>query len=772
MLRFNFHRLTLATVAAAMVGVGSLATPPPAQAVNLADDNQGEVALFQYYTVRNGWQTFLRIINTSADTVAVKLRFRESYNSREVLDFTLVLSPFDMWNGWTDANAGGPGVPGLITDDNSCTVPGVGSGGFIERIVPLPDGRDYPTKYVAFKNISYQNDGGPTGIDRALEGYAEVISLGRINDPNASIAVSALHKQPEGVPDCAVVETLLNHQNPGNLAVAAAQFIEPRNVLKANGYLFKGTRGQGAGFDPVMLANFFNPEEDPTGPPPQDTWLGVCFNNVVGDCELTANAGPGYDDLIEELSPTHPNASRGGATPDLSHAFPPVSKIRIDDQQFIGFGNASFGAASPVQVTDEWDRGIDAVSAVLTRTALNNEWAARDTPGFAVESIQTESVITFPTKHYYVDRDSGDPFATLGDGDAIAPFSEVFQPDGMSCDDVRIDVYNREEGVRTDFSPFEITRDEFCREVNILAFISGTLTPNLTDNPEDVIGVARLPDPTLPDPIESPLTGEPDQYEGWFHLEFTGANALAGLGSDPEANQIYDNPAPANLPPVIRFGASYGEIDLDPPIKPFSDPALVALNIGWTPDPTAAGRCTPPLPAPFTFANPPQPMFTDADVLQIDPTPPGVNLTLPATLFSIGTYSRPFLAGTPSANVVTPADITVVQAGVCDDPSTPDLNEAQNWIIEVPTELLISEVDHYPVTYTGLPVIGFNFTLLNAGSAERNYASITDHGYEREVMVEAICNARFQHSTLRWILNGGPNPFNPFSGLGTPPLCP
>ena len=66
------------------------------------DDGLGDAAVFQYFTAKNNWQTFFRLINTSADVVVVKVRFREAANSREILDFEVALSPYDMWAGWTD----------------------------------------------------------------------------------------------------------------------------------------------------------------------------------------------------------------------------------------------------------------------------------------------------------------------------------------------------------------------------------------------------------------------------------------------------------------------------------------------------------------------------------------------------------------------------------------------------------------------------------------------------------------------------------------------
>ena len=87
----------------------------------------GDAGLFQYYTVNGGWQTFVRVINTSDQVVSVKLRFREAANSREVLDFVVFLSAYDMWSGWTDHDAISNGWPGIRTNDTSCLFPEPGS---------------------------------------------------------------------------------------------------------------------------------------------------------------------------------------------------------------------------------------------------------------------------------------------------------------------------------------------------------------------------------------------------------------------------------------------------------------------------------------------------------------------------------------------------------------------------------------------------------------------------------------------------------------------
>lgn len=107
-----------------MLGMAMAATSSPALAVNLDNNNGlGDAGIFQYYTITEGWQTFFRVTNTSDQAVSVKVRFREAANSREVLDFIIFLSPYDVWTGWTDENATWNGKPGIRTTDTSCLYP-------------------------------------------------------------------------------------------------------------------------------------------------------------------------------------------------------------------------------------------------------------------------------------------------------------------------------------------------------------------------------------------------------------------------------------------------------------------------------------------------------------------------------------------------------------------------------------------------------------------------------------------------------------------------
>ena len=97
--KFNKKSLCVALAATGLLGAAGVA-----QAVNLSEDGTGNVLIFPYYTVNttaagNAANTYINITNTTGCTKAVKVRFLEGRNSREVLDFNVFLSPFDMWTG-------------------------------------------------------------------------------------------------------------------------------------------------------------------------------------------------------------------------------------------------------------------------------------------------------------------------------------------------------------------------------------------------------------------------------------------------------------------------------------------------------------------------------------------------------------------------------------------------------------------------------------------------------------------------------------------------
>ncbi|MFZ2237564.1 MAG: hypothetical protein WBP11_07770 [Dokdonella sp.] len=193
------NSLTTAVVAgiAGVAGFAGLAN-----AVHLNPDGLGQVLLYPYYTVNNGQQTLLSVVNTAPVAKAIKVRFLEGYNSREVLDFNLFLSPYDVWTATIFAlrdDGKDSDAAGILTRDRSCTAPL-----FSEDGTNTSDG----TPYVTFREFAYlmPSDGGPTTIDRTREGHFEMITMADLSD---DLAAAVTHSPPGGSPaDCDAVRNL------------------------------------------------------------------------------------------------------------------------------------------------------------------------------------------------------------------------------------------------------------------------------------------------------------------------------------------------------------------------------------------------------------------------------------------------------------------------------------------------------------------------------------------------------------------------------------
>lgn len=146
------------------------AAVPSADAVVLNPQGLGQVLVYPYYTV-NGFGTLLSVVNSTQKGKALKIRFREGYNGRYVLDFNLYLSPFDAWTA--ELYDDGTGLAAIATRDNSCTVPAIPAAPEIG-----PGVKAVPFRIGEFSEPN--SDGGPTGIARTREGYFEIIEMGEV----------------------------------------------------------------------------------------------------------------------------------------------------------------------------------------------------------------------------------------------------------------------------------------------------------------------------------------------------------------------------------------------------------------------------------------------------------------------------------------------------------------------------------------------------------------------------------------------------------------
>lgn len=186
------HRTRLASALALGLGAGA------AHAVNVSPNGIGQALIYPYYTVQAGQQTLLSVVNTSDAGKALKVRFLEGYNGREVLEFTLFLAAKDIWTAsvFKLSDAGLPGSGAAIASaDKSCTAPKLPEG-------PLPNGVNYQ-HFLPYDYLGANSDTGPTSDARNNEGHFEVIEMADI------VAGSALDGDIQynfGNPNCAKAE--------------------------------------------------------------------------------------------------------------------------------------------------------------------------------------------------------------------------------------------------------------------------------------------------------------------------------------------------------------------------------------------------------------------------------------------------------------------------------------------------------------------------------------------------------------------------------------
>ncbi|HAS52036.1 MAG TPA: hypothetical protein DCS21_09975 [Gammaproteobacteria bacterium] len=417
------------------VALGGLGALPSAQAVSVSADNMGQALIFPYYTVRSGWNSLFGVTNTSDRVVAVKVRFREAENSRDVFDFTVILSPYDVWTGYLQDSATGPV---LKTTDNSCTVGAIPAAG-------------QPFTTTAYTGPGAP-DGGKTTVDRLRDGYAEMIMMGAAPANPGSLAAGAIHNS-NGVPvNCAALVTAFTTGTDAGLEAVRVAFPDYiASPLKGTFSLVNASPGKG--FNAVGLPTALNNFRSvTTAIPPEDSIVTLQYPPIdpIGVGES------GYD-------PTLAAANTVGVY---------------------------YNPASDAPVFSTATGGAEAVTHALLQSTVLNEWSRRDDAGSAWSTL-TDWVVTFPTKMFYTDTNTTQYGARTTGRDGLpsaqgipSPFARIFN--GTSCDDVIITVYDREEQtpepgevVFPPFSPWtpspETPPAQLCYEANVLTFNKGAL---------------------------------------------------------------------------------------------------------------------------------------------------------------------------------------------------------------------------------------------------------------------------------------------------------
>ncbi|MBS0591434.1 MAG: hypothetical protein JSR65_12465 [Proteobacteria bacterium] len=236
--------LTTAVIAgiAGVAGISNMAS-----AVYLNNDGLGQVLIYPYYTVNSGNITLMTVVNTTNQGKAIKVRYLEAYNSREVLDFNLYMSPRDVWTSAIVPVGAGAGV---FSPDNSCTVP------------PLPTSAATAQPFLTYAfdgtggdastGIPLPADAGPQTVSRTLEGYVELIEMGTVTGYSLS---AITHRN--GVPaNCSVVQAAWN---PGGYWAnnANVDITSVSGGLFGSGAIINVNAGQISGYNADAVDQFW-----------------------------------------------------------------------------------------------------------------------------------------------------------------------------------------------------------------------------------------------------------------------------------------------------------------------------------------------------------------------------------------------------------------------------------------------------------------------------------------------------------------------------------
>lgn len=240
------RKTKLALAMTATLGLTAVASN--VSAINLAQDGLGDFAYIPYFSVTQGQEEHIRIVNTGSKTVAAKIIFRRGTDSQEVRDFNIILSPRDVWTGVVSSAADGNAK--VSTSDTTCTIPhknqwtDEGAGVFS----------------VDFDSTLFGNAANPP----QSEGYVAVVMMGVARNDITTDTVNSipfLAKHVGGVPrDClALADGFAAAFSPavGNPVPVTSQFAGTSNELSVTAAIVSADRGKAYNVPVTTIANAF-----------------------------------------------------------------------------------------------------------------------------------------------------------------------------------------------------------------------------------------------------------------------------------------------------------------------------------------------------------------------------------------------------------------------------------------------------------------------------------------------------------------------------------
>ncbi|MEZ5534900.1 MAG: hypothetical protein R3F02_04680 [Thiolinea sp.] len=454
-------------VAAGLVGLAGIMSS--AQAVHINNDGTGQALLFPYFNAQEGYVTNINLINSTDETKAVRIRFREGKESKDVLDFNLYMSPEDVWTGSIkmDTSTGTP-MGSVTTTDHTCALPALAS---------CKDGKCSVTE--PFDGYEYYSGLSPSDT---LEGYVEVIEMGVVTD--STVQYGVLHQRGEPN-NCGVIADAWYRNTFSTGKGAAAKGLgAPTGGLMGSSAILNVPEGTAFAVDPIAFENY-TAEAHHTRPDDTKNFdLPSLASGTITTSEIMVKKDDGTVDMVvtDWKKYHHPNGTIGDAclldndpkTPACGDNPYPVAHAllasNIMNEYFLdptdGYdGHTDWVVTFPMRKLGVFNQ--DGITQ-LTKTELKNDAG-------------------YPTGEYVCVTSTGEEY----------PMEDV-NPDCKLYGDVQVafgeEIFDREEGRVKDanFSPYSAYPRVLEREVNVLSFIS-------TDPSYDDSRTVLSSDHTLPE---------------------------------------------------------------------------------------------------------------------------------------------------------------------------------------------------------------------------------------------------------------------------------
>jgi len=390
------------TNATGTVSATLLTQATPNATLELNPGGIGHIGVIPYFSTQAGNQTLFSITNSDAvNGKAVKVRFRSAANSDDIFDFTLFLSPGDIWTANISRDPT-TGTSRLVTTDNSCTLPGIAAlnRGFVDARLPA----------------------GFTAAQKAewtREGYVEVLTMADIPPTTTGTAAAPdlyyATKHVGGVAPCtdSVLSKLTVPANFANEGAARGLgFDTPTTGLYTNAFIintanaFLSWSNESTAIQAVTVANNVST-------PARGRFV---FAAQTNDAVQTTAANLLTADPLLVGGFTAAGATVTATVAPLEFDFPDLSTPYTGTATL-----ATAGTGSPAAQATR-------LSGSLATTSVKNDYST-----LAAIGSKTDFTFSLPTRRYHaVVSYSGAPNGVGGNGTPVAGPLAVYSTDSTA----------------------------------------------------------------------------------------------------------------------------------------------------------------------------------------------------------------------------------------------------------------------------------------------------------------------------------------------------